>query len=140
MKSKINDWAKEAIIKNKGEIVNLVKFGQLSKGINSYNNLIGTYSPYTQAYADFENINIPKSFGAPYNFQWTGETFDNMKIKTVNKSKQTYNIGTIIGKQKLLEGIYGEIFDLTEENNNYVNEKIIEPYILKKIEEGFIFN
>ena len=75
------------------------------------------------------------------NFQWTGETFDNMKLGSVNKSKKTYNLVTALGKQKLLESIYGEIFDLTEENNKFVNITIIEPYIAKKIQEtigGFL--
>ena len=152
MKKNVSQWAKEAIIENKGVIVNLVKFNQLSRGLNSMgsplafverngNSGTGFYAKNTQSYADSDGISIPKTKGAPYNFQWTGETFDNMKLGSVNKSKKTYNLVTAVGKQKLLESIYGEIFDLTEENNKFVNITIIEPYIAKKIQEtigGFL--
>tara|TARA_R110002020_G_scaffold334555_3_gene549818 strand:+ start:9082 stop:9540 length:459 start_codon:yes stop_codon:yes gene_type:complete len=136
LERKIPKWSKEAILKNKGEIVNLVKFSQLAKGINSYNTKIGNYALSTQGYADADNIQIPKTFGAPYNFQWTGETFDNMKLEGVDTNKSTFDIGTAKGKQRILEQEYGEIFDLTEKHNNWVNENIIEPYVAKKIEEN----
>ena len=136
LKSKIPGWAKESILKNKGEIVNLVKFGQLARGRDSFNHLIGTYSPYTQAYADHDNISIPKTFGAPYNMQWTGETFDNMNLDSVDTNRGTYDISTVKFKQDILEEEYGEIFDLTEKHNDIVNETIIEPYIAQKIEEN----
>ncbi len=141
MKKNISQWAKEAIIENKDTIVNIVKFRQLSKGLDSASNLLGTYAASTEGFAERANITTPKTFGSPYNFYWSGETFENMKLGGVNKSKKSYNIVTVRGKQKLLESIYGEIFDLTEENNKFVNVTIIEPYIAKKIQEtigGFL--
>ena len=141
MKKNVSQWAKEAIINNKDTIVNIVKFRQLSKGLDSASNLLGTYEASTEGYADRDNITTPKTPGSPYNFYWSGETFENMRLGGVNKSKKSYNIVTVRGKQKLLESIYGEIFDLTEENNKFVNITIIEPYIAKKIQEtigGFL--
>ena len=151
MKKNISQWAKEAIIDNKDTIVNIVKLRQLNKGFNSFGSPLeftelgnagdGYYAPTTQGYADADNITTPKTFGSPYNFYWSGETFENMRLGGVNKSKKSYNIVTVRGKQKLLESIYGEIFDLTEENNKFVNVTIIEPYIAKKIQEtigGFL--
>jgi len=152
MKKNVSQWAKEAIINNKDTIVNIVKLRQLNKGFNSFglplefmskngNSGDGRYAPTTQGYADRDNISTPKTPGSPYNFYWSGETFENMRLGGVNKSKKSYNIVTVRGKQKLLESIYGEIFDLTEENNKFVNITIIEPYIAKKIQEtigGFL--
>jgi hypothetical protein len=147
LKKEVPGWAKEAIIDNKGIIVNIVKNNQLSRGLNSLGSPLafreangnmgsGFYAEATQSYANADNIPIPKTKGTPYNFQWTGETFDNMKLGSVNKSKKTYDLVTVRGKQKLLESIYGEIFDLTEEHNDWVNKNLIEPFVAKKIQEA----
>ena len=147
IKKQVPQWAKEAIIADSGRIVNIVKYNQLARGLNSFGSPLafreangnmgsGFYAKATQSYADADNISIPKTKDAPYNFQWSGETFDNMKMGAVNKSKKTYDLVTVSGKQKLLESIYGEIFDLTEENNEWVNKTIIEPFVANKIQEA----
>ena len=144
LKPKIDEWAVEAVLENRGVIVNLVKFGQLAKGLNSFGNPLawnkgtGFYAKSTQSFANRDNIGVPKTKGAPYNFQWSGEFFDNMKLEDVNKSENTYEITTIQGKQKLLESVYGDIIDLTPENNDFVNKTIIEPYLAQKIEENIL--
>lgn len=123
--------AKDAVRDNAEFIINLVKFGQLVKGKNSFGNPLiwdkgsGFYAVATQGFADRQGITIPKTAGSPYNFQWTGNTFDSMGIKL--KGDDGYEILTIDGKQSLLESIYGEIFSLTEEHNKLVNETIIGP-------------
>lgn len=140
MKNSVEDVLREILKENASEIVMLVKSGQLAKGLNSNNQPLkwaygsGFYSDITQAWADSQNINVPKPKGQPYNFQWTGETFDNMQFKLVSKS---YEVFTIAGKQRLLESIYGEIFDLTKEHNDYVNKTILEPNLVKWIEENW---
>lgn len=146
LKKQIPQFAKEAIIANGQIIVNYVKYGQLAIGENSFgmplafsdfgNSGTGFYAASTQAIATREGARKPKPAGGAYNFEWTGETFDNMKLGGVNKSKGTYNIITAAGKQALLESLYGEIFELTPENNEKVNREIIEPYVAQKIEEN----
>ena len=140
LKPKIDEWAVEAVVQNKDIIVNLVKFKQLSKGIGSFGNSLGNYSPSTEGYADRDNISTPKTPGAPFNFYWTGGTIEGLYIKGVSKSSSSFDISTTDGKKNLLESVYGEIFDLTPENNEIVNKTIIEPYISQKIEENiFLF-
>ena len=140
MKNSVEDVLREILTENAPEIVMLVKSGQLSKGLNSDNNPLswaygtGFYAEATQIYADRDNVRVPKTKGSPYNFSWSGETLDNMSFKLVSDS---YEIFTIAGKQKMLEGIYGEIFSLTKEHNNHVNKKILEPNLVKWINENW---
>jgi len=139
IKKMIPQWGKEAVIANKQEIIDLVKYGQLNKGKNSLDMALehadgdGTYAPDTERFAEAQNVYTPKTPGMAYNFYWTGETFENMYLDSVNVNESTYDIGTVRGKQSLLESIYGEIFDLTEKHNHKVNVEIIEPFLLNKI-------
>lgn len=140
IKKNLSSWAIEAILENKTQIILRLRNFQLSKGLNSNGTVVGTYSPATEGYADRDNISTPKTPGSPYNFYWTGDTLEGLYIKDTNKRANTYDISTSDGKKRLLEEAYGEIFDLTEENNDWVNENIIEPYLAKKIEENlFVF-
>jgi hypothetical protein len=145
IKLDLSKIAKQIIIENSSEIVLLVK-SQLSHGLNSDSNPLrwsggnGYYSPHTQSYADRDNVQTPKKFGSAYNFSWSGETLDNLKMGKINKDN--YEITTVKFKKDLLENIYGEIFDLTEENNNYVNNIILLPklqeYIITESVRGLI--
>ena len=140
MKSSVEDVLRDILTEHSGEIIDLVRFGQLAKGLNSYDKPLqwaygsGFYAKNTQGWADKQGLSVPKTKGSPYNFQWTGDTFDSMGFKLVSKS---YDIFTIAGKQSLLEGIYGDIFNLTKEHNDYVNKKILEPNLVKWIEENW---
>jgi len=140
MKNSVEDVLREILTENASEIVMLVKSGQLAKGLNSDNQPLrwaygdGFYADITQKWADSENVSVPKTAGSPYNFQWSGQTFDNMQFKLIPKS---YKVFTVAGKQRLLEGIYGEIFNLTREHNEYVNKMILQPNLVKWIEENW---
>jgi hypothetical protein len=140
IKADLNNIAKQIIIDNSEFIINLLKYGQLEEGLNSSGEVVGRYSFHTQGYANSQNISTPKKFGDPYNFNWTGETIDNLKIGKINKN--TYEITTIQFKKDLLENLYGEIFDFTEENNDYVNMNILLPnlqeYIITESVRGLI--
>ena len=136
IEKELPDIAKQAVIDNSSEIVLLIK-GQLSHGLNSSGNPLswsggtGFYAKYTQGYADRDNVFTPKTEGTPYNFSWSGETLDNLQMGSVTNSE--FDITTVAYKKKLLEGIYGEIFDLTEEHNQYVNMEIILPTLQQYI-------
>lgn len=148
VKDKIPQWCKEAIIEHKEDILNILKWSQLGKGLNSYGKPLkwsggdGKYSDATQDIAndDLEYTkNYSKTAGQPYNFNWSEKTFMFMDLK-VEASKQVYDIFTTGGKQDLLESIYGEIFKLTDQHNEYVNETILAPYLeAKMIENMFNF-
>lgn len=139
IENSIEEWAKNAVTENKDEIISILKNKQLSKGLDSSNRVIGVYSPNTEEYAARDNITTPKTPGMPYNLYWSGETIENLYVKSINKKLGNYSISTSIKKKRLLEGLYGEIFELSEENNKFVNENIITPYIYDKIKK-FKFN
>lgn len=139
LKPKIDEWAVEAVVQNKQTIVLLLRMNQLGKGLDSFGNSLGSYSPSTEEFAERDNISTPKTPGAPFNFYWTGDTLEGLYIKGVNKSDSSFDISTTDGKKNLLESVYGEIFDLSPENNETVNKTIIEPYISDKIEQE-LFN
>lgn len=138
IEGEVSALAKQAITENSAEIVMLVKSGQLSKGLNSdglpleWKEGTGFYAKATQAFADKDNTQRPKLKGAPYNFSWSGETLDNMKMGEISNDT-TYEITTVAFKKRILEDIYGEIFDLTDKHNKFVNETIIAPFLYENI-------
>jgi len=136
IKKQVPQWAKEAILQNAEAIVFRLKAFQLTKGLDSLGNVVGTYAERTQEFAEKEDARKDKIPGSPYNFEWTGETFDNLMISSVNKSQKTYKFRTVAYKQKLLEELYGELFELTDESNEWVNKNIIEPFVANKIQEA----
>ncbi len=153
IENKIPDLAKQALKENYSEIVMLVKAEQLGKGKNSMGLPLawsdgkysgdGFYSDATDKIAD-NSINSalgrstkkPKIAGEPYNFSWTGATLDGMAMK--DTGVDTFEIFTTDSKKSYLEGIYGEIFKLTEKHNTYVNEQIILPYLYRYILNNFM--
>jgi hypothetical protein len=140
MKNSVEDVVREIITEHAGEIIDLVRFRQLAKGLNSENKPLswafgtGLYAKSTQGLATAQGLAVPKTAGSPYNFQWTGDTFDSMGFKLTTKA---FELFTVDGKQRMLEGIYGEIFNLTEENNALVNQHIIQPELIKWIDENW---
>ena len=148
IKSKIPVLAKKAVAEESALILNILKFNQLGVGLNSdglplawsHEGQSGTgkYATTTQGIANqdpsYARIK-PKTAGSPYNFQWSGETFAFMDIKIKTSE---FEIFTSSGKQKLLEEIYdNEIFKLTKENNDFINETIILPSLIDYILNNF---
>lgn len=126
--------AKKIIKNHAQEIINLIKFGQLEQGIDGTGKIVGTYALTTQGYADADGVTTPKDFGSPYNFHWSGQTIENLKLGRI--TNDYFEITTIKFKQDLLSDLFGgELFELTAEHNNYVNEEIIVPNLEKYILE-----
>ena len=142
LKKEIPEIAKSAILEHKQEILQVIQFGQLGLGKNSYGRPLkwsggnGYYGKTTQGYADDQGIPYDKTAGHAYNFQWTNSTFDSMGIK--QEDIDSYEIFTIDGKQQFLERIYGEIFKLTPQNNEFVNSTIISPAIYKYLLDNLL--
>lgn len=128
------DVAKEVIILKKEEIISILQDSQLSLGLNSKNKVAGVYKTSTEQFASIFNTVKPKKAFEPYNFEWTGQTFAFMDVK--NESGSLYSIFSTSGKQSILEKAYGELFDLTEENNDWINQNIILPELQKYILEN----
>lgn len=119
------------LIKRKDEVLYLLQDLQLGKGLDSKGELIGTYSVFTEKKAQKEYTRKKKIAGNPYNFQWTGGTFDKMYMHF--ETEETYTLFSKDYKATMLEDIYGDIFTLTEKNNKEVNEKIILPEMYEEI-------
>lgn len=145
VKRQIPQIAQQAVKDNAEDIVNIVKLSQLGVGLNSdglplkWSGGDGFYADATQEIANNDpgySRQEPKNSGSPYNFNWSGNTFAFMGLKI--KGEDEFEIFTTGGKQSLLEGIYGEIFDLTEEHNKFVNETIILPALQKFILDNLL--
>lgn len=132
--------ARELVIDNADKIIEILQEWQLSKGIYSDGKSMGEYSKYTQDYSDEGDPSVaikPKPYGEAYNFQWTGKTFEGMYLKHPVDENE-YSILTRDGKQEVLKEAYGkELFKLTEDNNKWINENIIEPGLVKYVEENW---
>lgn len=142
IKSEIPIWIKDAIFENAELIINVLQENQLSKGLDSSGTVVGRYSWATSVFYAKDPQNRPrqpKDPDQPYNFEWSGEFFDSMNIR-VDVNKADYDIYSSTGKDKKMEGWFGtDLTILTKENNDWVNENIIEPYLAKKIQEQ-LFN
>lgn len=145
IKDQIPSVARSAIEENSEDIINVLKFSQLGIGLNSdgsplrWSGGTGFYAPSTQNIANRDprySRQKPKGAGDPYNFQWSGETFAFMDLKFIGTDE--YEIFTASGKQSFLESIYGEIFELTDAHNKWVNETIVLPAISDFILENMV--
>jgi len=140
LENELDTIASNSIKENSSEIVILVK-RQLSHGKNSYDQPLsftdgnqsgtGFYAESTQSFANRDGVSIPKTKGSPYNFHWTGQTKDNMQMGEVGNGK--YQVVTVKSRMSFLEGIYGEIFNLNEKNNQWVNNEVVSPKLNKAI-------
>ena len=109
------------------EVLKILTDEQLGLGLDSKGKIIGRYSKATEGYAaDPENRpRQPKIAGEPYNFEWTGGTFDEMFLTF--DSKDTYTLFSYDAKATFLKDTYGDIFDFTEAHNDRINYEIIAP-------------
>jgi hypothetical protein len=131
---KLEHEAVNIVDRNKAFIIEYLKDMQLSKGINSLGQELGTYKDVTQNYWA-KKTPIPrksKVAGAKYNLEWTGEFFDSLMI---NQSKDSYSILSSNGKDLFLKEAFGGISltKLTPENNEFINNTIILPKLYEYV-------
>lgn len=149
IEKRIPRYLNRIVIDNAEIILSIIKDNQLAKGLNSFGNVVGYYESITSLYAFNDRKatsgRFPKTekrAGQPYNFEWTGELFDSLNLKG-NVNKNEYEIFSSVGKIKKLEGIYNtKLGDLTEENNEWINQNILLPklyeYIMTESIRGLI--
>lgn len=142
IKKEIPQLARDAVLKNKASIMRMLQTEQLNVGMASDGGILtgkrgtpyddGHYKKRTQEYwAKRAPIPIkPKVQGTQYNFEWTGKTFRMMDIKI---STSEFEIFSRDAKFEMLKEFYGNIFNLTPENNNFINEEVILPYIYEQL-------
>lgn len=126
--------ARQILIDNVKEVLDLLRETQLNEGVDSSGKVIGRYSKATEEYAA-DPYNTPrkdKIAGQPYNFEWTGGLFDEMYL--FFDDMKSFGIFSANEKANYLKSKYSknaDIFDLTEENNELVNQKILMPKLIE---------
>jgi hypothetical protein len=139
----IDDYAKQIVKENADEIIRVLQDKQLGLGQYStgrplkWSDGTGFYSEATQLFAQALPHPIKeKAPGDAYNFQWTGSTFDSMVLEA--DANESYSIFSRDGKEAFLKKTYGDkLFKLSEKNNKWINQNIIEPKLAKFIEENW---
>jgi hypothetical protein len=126
---KVEDNINKASKENSEEIVNLNRLN-LSKGLNSLDQIVGRYSSFTAAWAKRFKPNKPKTFGSLYNFNWTGSfingifiTYQESKIKFSSKGMGNAKKSRFITSNKLL--------GLSQAKGKIINNSIIIPTLRK---------
>ena len=139
----LEDEAAKIIQDNAELILELLKKGQLDKGLTSDGRIAGYYSPVTDAIASSAitlAVGRPrqdKVAGQPYNFDWTGKWRDSMFVKTL-RSEKGFDILSSDTKTAMLEDFVGaRLTKLTEEHNDFINEHILLPQLLERSFERF---
>lgn len=119
------------IRKQESKLVKLNQ-NQLSKGEDTEGNLFGTYSELTEQLALFDNPRKSKVSGEPYNFEYTGETFDTMFADAPGKE---VFFGTNGELQLEFQEKYPKAFGLNDQNlKSFVKEELL-PLFLRGIRQ-----
>jgi hypothetical protein len=117
----------KAIREAENVILNLNK-EQLSDGKNYLGIEVGTYKEETAMLALFDKPRKPKEAGSPYNFEWSGDFFDNFKMG-INGNEVTITSNVQGDDSKLNFLLNNNLFGLNEDNL----KKVIREQILPKI-------
>jgi len=132
IKQQLPKILRDILIRHRDEVLNILRDEQLAEGKDSKGKIIGKYSKNTPSYIDPNNEpRQDKIPGAPYNFEWTGGLFDNMYLHF--EDLKSYSLFSADEKAKFLEKQYGDIFTLTKENNERVNNEILRPEMYDEI-------
>lgn len=129
--SNLGKIAAKAIRDNKKFVLSTLKHDQLGEGLDSSGRVVGTYAAATEEVwaKRSPKPRTSKKTGEPYNFEWTGGFFDSMKVNTENEG---YDITS--SRKSELESAYGtNLTKFTEENSEFINEKVIVPALYEAI-------
>lgn len=142
IKRDLPDFLRKTLIKNKAQVLNILKEEQLGKGLDSSGKVVGVYSPMTEQIS-IENQLLgrkprkPKVAGQPYNFEDTGSFFDGMDM--MFEDLKSYSLFSRNSKAKMLEEEYGDLVTLTDKNNNRINQEILRPAMYDFIINRFYY-
>ena len=120
--------AQKALAKNIDFIIWLIQDNQLSKGIMSSGASAPPYKKATEDFAKDPTLPVPrkpKVAGEPWNYEWSGQWYDAMKV---NIKRDGFDITSIAWKTRMLEQMSGgKLLKLTKENNKIINDEVILP-------------
>ena len=111
----------------KTEILDWIRWDQLyNEGVDEFNEIIGTYSRYT------EILNPEKQEGTPYTLYDTGEFYNSLMIEVLNDSILINGDGLKVdefGQTTDLFEEYGyEIIGLTDESKEKLAQELVERF------------
>lgn len=126
LKRELPQILRKILIERRDKVLRILKDEQLGEGKNSKGHIIGRYSKNTPSYINPSNPpKQPKIPGQPYNFEWTGSLFDKMYLAF--DDLKSYSLFSQDEKASFLQKEYGDIFTLTKQNNERVNQEILRP-------------
>jgi len=142
IKDDLEKVAQEILLRNSDKILDLIQKGQLGIGVDPFGQPLqhpqkssnyGKYEPVTAGFwaNQTPTPKKPKVAGGIYNFEWTGTTFSTMFLEF--KGDSALSILTKDGKQSVLVQAYGDIFNLSQKNNEIVNQVILLPELYKYV-------
>lgn len=129
----------EIIVKeNEKVIVDLNRYDQIFiKGIDAEGKTLFTYSPFTQAFYDRDNImdtmGKNKSRFDKYNMFWTGRSYSSFRAFV--KGNKLHITADARARKLLIQNSSDSIFGLIDENQEKVNWDIIAPKLNEKIRD-----
>lgn len=150
IKSHLEEVAENSIKVNGKRIIDLVRYGQLRMGVDSFGkdlihpskrqntSRVPLYEPATELYWAKRSPmpRNPKITNRRYNFEWTGQLFDSLDINF--NEKESFTIFSTTGKKNFLEDIYQtKLTKLNDEHNQIINEEVIKPAMIEYILENF---
>ena len=142
IKQDLPNILRKILIKHSKQVIDILRVEQLGEGIDSKGKTIGKYKYLTQQYAEEERQasggatpRQDKTAGQAFNFEWTGGLFDGMYLHF--EDMKSYSLFSQDGKAKYLEKQYGDIYTLTKENNERVNQEILYPNAWEEIIRRF---
>ena len=144
LKEEIPSKAKEIITENAPNILYMIKYEQLAKGMDYQGQMIvhpegdGTYAQITQDYYAKQppKPRKPKVAGQRYNMEWEGTFFDGLGVKVEDDG---YNIFSTNGKKEFLEKIYGtKLTIFTKEHNDKINNLVLLPNLYKYLLDNLL--
>lgn len=150
MKNELPEIAKNIITENAPNILYMIKYEQIGKGIDYLGNdlihpskresgrNIPLYEPSTENYYANKSPRPRKSkrTGQRYNFEWSGDMFDGLELDIKDDG---YNIFSKNGKKEFLEGIYQtKLTIFTEDHNNEINNLVLLPNLYKYILDNLL--
>lgn len=120
----------DRIIKRSNRQIIEINQINLDKGLDYENDLVGTYSAFTQLRASTSKIrpNQSKNAGEPYNFDWTGDFINGIYITYKNNEIKFFSRG-LGGAEKRRFILNNKLLGVSEEGSKIINFDIIMPQL-----------
>ena len=130
VESQIDERLQQIASENEIEIVDFVRKNQLfDRGIDGTGRKLKPYSEFTKKLKRATGLPVDRrthyQTGKTYNAYYPKLRGDRLFIKNENKTANGFDLGNYLNE---VNG--GRVYELTEENNDYINDEIFSPKLL----------